>query len=115
MESSDQKVWVKYGTGHAVKVSVSPECDVSDLIEAIKGKLSPDLDEFSLGRISLHGPEEGRKEGGEHKDSDFEPDVLVSNILETKVGTCARNPILIRTTAQGIYFFIHHIFLHLII
>ena len=115
MESSDQKVWVKYGTGHAVKVSVSPECDVSDLIKVIKGELSDELTGVGLSQIYLHGPELDRQEGGEHKDSDFEPDVLVSNILETKVGTCARNPILIRTTAQGIYFFIHHIFLHLII
>ena len=43
MESSDQKVWVKYGTGRAVEVSVSPECNVNGLIEAIKGKLSRKL------------------------------------------------------------------------
>ena len=112
---ADLNVWLKYGIGRPVEVSVPAGCNVNGLIKVIKGELSPKLDSVSLDEIYLHGPELDRQEGGEHKGSDFEPDVLVSNILETKVGTCARNPILIRTTAQGIYFFIHHIFLHLII
>ena len=109
---ADLNVWVKYGIGRPVEVSVPAGCNVNGLIKVIKREL--ELTE-RLYEIYLHGPELDRQEGGKHKGSDFEPDVLVSNILETKVGTCARNPILIRTTAQGIYFFIHHIFLHLII
>ena len=108
MESTDQKVWVKYGTGRAVEVSVSRECDLNDLIEVIKGKLSPMLDSVPLDEISLHGPEEGRKEGegtgSEGEGTAFEPDVLVSVILQAGVGQTARKPILVRTTArQGIY------------
>ena len=85
MESADQKVWVKHEAGHAVKVSVPSSCDVSDLIKVIKGELSPDLDAFSVGRIELTKPEEERKEGEEYKDEEdtaYEPDVLVSVILQ---------------------------------
>jgi hypothetical protein len=39
MESADQFVWVKYGTGQAVKLSVPSDCDVNGLIEVIKGEL----------------------------------------------------------------------------
>ena len=102
---ADLLVWVKYGTGHAVKVSVPSGCDVNDLIEVIKGKLSPDLDAFSVGRIGLYKPEEERKEGGEYKGEEetaYEPDVQVSAILRGGVGQTSRNPILIRTTQQGI-------------
>ena len=103
MDSTDQKVWVKYGTGQPVKVSVSRECDVSDLKKVIKGEL--ELTE-RLHEISLHGPEEGRKEGegtgSEGEGTAYEPDVLVSVILQAGVGQTARKPILIRTTAQGI-------------
>jgi hypothetical protein len=110
MESAGQNVWVKYGKGHAVELSVPSTFNVSRLIKVIKGELSPDLDEFSVGRIYLHKPEEERKEGGEHKDSEetaYEPDVLVSVILQGGVGQTSRNPIIIRTTAQqGIYSFI---------
>ena len=94
-------VWVKYGTGHAVKVSVPSTCDVSDLIDAIKGKLAPDLDAFSVGRIELYKPEEERKEEGGGEETAYEPYVAVSDILRDSVGI-PRNPILIRTTQQGI-------------
>jgi len=98
-------VWVKYGIGHAVKVSVPSTSDVSDLIKVIKGEL--ELTE-RLFEIYLHKPEEERKEGGEHKDGEeetaYEPDVLVSVILQGGVGQTSRKAILIRTTAQqGIY------------
>ena len=104
---ADLNVWVKYGIGRPVEVSVSPECDVSDLIKVIKGELSPKLDSVSLDEIYLHGPEEGRKEGegtGSEGETAYEPDVLVASILQAGVGQTARKPILIRTTArQGIY------------
>jgi hypothetical protein len=104
MESSDQKVWVKYGTGRAVKVSVSRECDVNGLIEAIKGKLSVTLQDYDVSQIYLHGPEEGRKEGGEGTGSEgetaYRPSRLVASILTEGVGFDDENPILIRTTAQ---------------
>ena len=104
MESTDQKVWVKYGAGRPVEVSVSPECNVNDLIEVIKGKLSRKLTDVDPDEISLHGPEEGRKEGegtgSEGEGTAYEPDVLVSAILRGGVGQTARNPILIKTTAQ---------------
>jgi hypothetical protein len=105
MESTNLVVWVKYGTGHAVKVSVPPCRDVSDLIEVIKDKLSPDLDAFSVGRIELYKPEEERKEGGEHKGGEetaYRPSKLVSDILTERVGVDDENPIFIRTTQQGI-------------
>jgi hypothetical protein len=106
MEPANQFVWVKYGAGHAVEVSVSSDCNVSRLIKVIKGELSDELMGIGLSQIELYKPEEDRKEGGEHKggeETPYEPDVLVSAILRGGVEQTARNPILIRTTQQGIY------------
>ena len=108
MDSPNQVVWVKYGTGHAVKVKVPSDCDVSDLIEVIKGKLSVVLKDYDVSQIELHKPEEDRKErGGEGKGGETEtayrPGKLVSLILDERVGVDDENPILIRTTQQGIY------------
>jgi hypothetical protein len=64
--NDDLNVWVKYGTGHAVEVSVPPHTVVNDLIEAIKGKLSV-LRDCYVSQIYLHGEAE-RKEGEGHKD-----------------------------------------------
>jgi hypothetical protein len=105
MESTNQKVWVKYGTGQAVKVSVPSGDDVSDLKKLIKGEL--ELTE-RLFEIELYKPEEERKEGGgEGKDGETEtvyrPGKLVSLILAEWVGVDDENPIFIRTTQQGIY------------
>ena len=36
--SANLVVWVKYGSGEAVKVKVSSDCDVNDLKEVIKEK-----------------------------------------------------------------------------
>jgi hypothetical protein len=101
MESANQKVWVKYGTGQAVKVSVPSGDDVSDLIKAIKGEL--ELTE-RLFEIELCKPVEERKEGGEHKDGEetYRPGRQVSTILDEGVGVDDENPIFIRTTQQGI-------------
>jgi hypothetical protein len=100
MESADQKVWVKYGKGQPVKVSVPSDGDVSDLIEVIKGKL--ELTE-RLFEIFLHGPKQDRKEGGEHKDgeeeTDYDPGLSVSTVLGQGVGVDSKHPMLIRTTA----------------
>jgi hypothetical protein len=103
MESANLVVWVKYGTGRSVKVSVPPGYDVSDLIKVIKGELSPKLDAIAVDEIELCKPKEERKEGGEHKggEESYPPNVLVSAILGGLVGTF-ENPILIRTTQQGI-------------
>jgi hypothetical protein len=103
MESPNQKVWVKYGTGRSVKVSVPSGFDVSDLIKVIKGELSPKLDAIAVDEIELCKPVEERKEGGEHKggEASYPANVLVSVILGGFVGTF-ENPILIRTTQQGI-------------
>ena len=107
MESAYQFVWVKYGTGRSVEVSVPSDCNVSRLIDAIKGELSVVLKDYDVSQIELHKPEEDRKEGGgegmDGEEAVYEPDVLVSVILRGGVGQTARNPILIRTTQQGIY------------
>jgi hypothetical protein len=100
MDSPNLVVWVKYGTGHAVKVSVPSGYDVSDLIKAIKTEL--ELTE-RLFEIELCKPE--RKEGGEHKDGEetaYRPGRRVSTILDEGVGVDDENPIFIRTTQQGI-------------
>jgi hypothetical protein len=39
MESANLVVWVKYGTGRSVEVSVPSDCNVSRLIKVIKGEL----------------------------------------------------------------------------
>jgi hypothetical protein len=103
MDSPNQKVWVKYGTGQAVKVNVPSGDDVSDLKNFIKGELSVVLKDYDVSQIELCKPEEERKEGGEHKggEESYPPNVLVSAILGGFVGTF-ENPILIRTTQQGI-------------
>jgi hypothetical protein len=105
MESANQKVWVKYGTGRSVKVSVPSGYDVSDLIKVIKTELSIELRDYGVSQIDLCKPEEERKEGGEHKDGEetaYRPGKLVSDILDEDVGVDDENPILIRTTQQGI-------------
>ena len=48
VQSVDLFVWVRYGNGRAVKVSVPSTCDVSDLIDAIKGKLSVVLRDYDV-------------------------------------------------------------------
>jgi hypothetical protein len=93
-------VWVKYGAGQAVKVSVPSGYDVSDLKKAIKGELSVVLKDYDVSQIELCKPEEEHKEGGEYKDGEetsYEP---VSDIVD--VGKFSKKPILIRTTQQGI-------------
>jgi hypothetical protein len=111
MESTNLVVWVKYGAGQAVKVSVPSGDDVSDLIKVIKGELSDELMGIGLSLIELCKPEEERKEGGEHKggEESYPPNVLVSAILGGFVGTF-ENPILIRTTQQGIYYSSSYVF-----
>jgi hypothetical protein len=103
MESTNLVVWVKYGTGRSVEVSVPSDCNVNGLIKVIKGELSDELMGIGLSLIELYKPEEERKEGGEHKEGDasYSANVLVSAILGGFVGTF-ENPILIRTTQQGI-------------
>ena len=82
VQSADLFVWVKYVTGHAVKVSVPSTCDVSDLIVAIKGELPRKLGDIDADEIYLYKPEEERKEegGGEGKDggeeATYEPYLL---------------------------------------
>jgi hypothetical protein len=103
MDSPNQKVWVRYGMGHAVKVSVPSGYDVSDLIKLIKGELSIELRDYGVSQIELCKPVEDCKEGAEHKEGEasYPANVLVSAILGGFVGTF-ENPILIRTTQQGI-------------
>ena len=86
-----------YVTGHAVKVSVPSTCNVSRLIKVIKTEL--ELTE-RLFEIYLHKPEEERKEGEE--ETAYRPGLAVSAILDEGVGVGDGNPILIRTTQQGI-------------
>jgi hypothetical protein len=61
------------------------------------------LKDYDVSQIELCKPVEDRKEGGEYKDGEasYPPNVLVSAILGGFVGTF-ENPILIRTTQQGI-------------
>lgn len=105
---SDQQVWVRYGSD-SVKLNVYLDCDVNDLVVAIKEALKPDLNDFSLGRIKLYKKKEERKVGGEYKDTEaeeekaYQPDALVSFILGSGVGASAVNPFIVRTTA-GDYF-----------
>jgi hypothetical protein len=103
MESTNQLVWVKYGTGRSVEVSVPKGCNVNGLIKLIKGELSVVLKDYDVSQIELCKPEEERKEGGEQKggEASYPANVLVSVILGGFVGTF-ENPILIRTTQQGI-------------
>ena len=105
------KVWVKYGKGQPVEVSVPPECNVNDLKKAIKRELSDELTGIGLSQIFLHGPKQDRKEGGEHKDgeeeTDYDPGLSVSAVLGQGVGVDSKHPMLIRTTAPpGIHNFI---------
>jgi hypothetical protein len=105
MESANLVVWVKYGTGRSVKVSVPSGDDVSDLKKLIKGELSIELRDYGVSQIELCKPVEERKEGGEHKGGEetaYRPGRRVSTILDEGVGVDDENPILIRTTQQGI-------------
>ncbi|CAG8543373.1 5270_t:CDS:2 [Diversispora eburnea] len=54
--SSPSKIWIKYGDSQPVKIVF--DGDVNDLIEAIKEKLSPDLDDVPLDRITLRRHDE---------------------------------------------------------
>jgi hypothetical protein len=106
MDSLNQFVWVRYGTGRSVEVSVPSGDDVSDLIDAIKGKLSIELRDYGVSQIELCKPVEDFKEGGEHKGGEETETAYrfvrrVSTILDEGVGVDDENPILIRTTQQG--------------
>ncbi len=90
--SANLVVWVKYGSGEAVKVKVSSDCDVNDLKEAIKEKLFMALKDYDASQIIL---EEDVKEGA--KVVVYAPDAPVSDIVG---GNSASNPILIRTTGN---------------
>ena len=90
--SANLVVWVKYGSGEAVKVKVSSDCDVNDLKEAIKEKLCDELNGIGLSQIIL---EEDVKEGAE--EVVYAPDTPVSDIVG---GNSASNPIFIRTTGN---------------
>jgi hypothetical protein len=86
---------------------------VSDLIKAIKGELSVVLKDYDVSQIELCKPEEELKEGGEHKDGEetaYRPSKRVSDILAEGVGVDDENPILIRTTQQGIYYSSSYVF-----
>jgi len=110
---SELKVWVRYGKGRPVEVNVPSECNVNDLIEAIKKELSDELKDYDVSQIYLHGPKQDRKEGGEHKDgeeeTDYRPGRRVSDVLLNEgVGTSDETTILIRTTVSpGIYAYIY--------
>ena len=104
MDPAKEVVWVKYGTGRSVGVNVPSDCNVNDLIDAIKGKLAPKLDAIAVDDIDLCKPERDHEEGGEHKEGGataYRPSKLVSAILAESVVSDV-NPILIRTTQQGI-------------
>lgn len=77
MDSATQTVWVTYGKGRAVKMSVSSDCDVNDLIKIIKLQLSPKLDAIAVDEITLHSAE------GE---ASYPANVSVSTILDGVVG-----------------------------
>jgi hypothetical protein len=86
-------------------VSVPSDRNVNGLIDAIKGKLSRKLGDIDVDEIELCKPEDEHKEGGEHKNGEetaYRPGKLVSDILAERVGVDDENPILIRTTQQGI-------------
>ena len=99
--NTDLSVWVSYGKDFRVKVS--RDCDVNDLIEAIKTKLNIVLKDYDVIQIELWKKKEQRKEGGEYKNGEeeeaYRPDALVSAILGTGVGASASNPFIVRTTA----------------
>ena len=95
-------VWVKYGIGRPVEVSVPAGCNVNSLIKVIKREL--ELTE-RLYEIYLHGPELDRQEGegtGSEGETAYRPSRLVASILTEGVGFDDENPILIRTTPKGI-------------
>jgi hypothetical protein len=98
-------VWVKYGTGRSVEVSVPSDCNVNGLIKLIKGELFVVLKDYDVSQIELCKPVDEHKEGGEHKGGEetaYRPGKLVSDILAEGVEVDDENPILIRTTQQGI-------------
>ena len=62
--SSPRRIWFKYGDGQPVSLVFDGD-DVDDLKKAIKKRLSPDLDDVGLSRITLrkHGEEEDLRPG----------------------------------------------------
>ena len=90
--SANLVVWVKYGSGRATKVKVSSDCDVNDLIKAIKLELFMALKDYDVTQIDLV---EDVKEGAE--EVVYRSGEQVSAIVS---GNSASNPILIRTTGN---------------
>ena len=76
------KLWVKFGTNNAVKVSTEGCQDVYDFLKACKKELSPDLDSVPPSRLSL-----STSVGS----PSLEPDYPISQITENS----ARSPLLI--------------------
>ena len=85
-------VWVKYGSGQAVQVSVPSDCDVNDLKEAIKLELFMALKDYDASQIDLV---EDVKEGAE--EVVYRSGEQVSAIVS---GKSDLNPIHIRTTGN---------------
>ena len=97
--SANLVVWVKYGSGGATKVKVSSDCDVNDLIKAIKLELFMALKDYDVTQIDLV---EDVKEGA--KVVVYAPDAPVSDIVG---GNSASNPILIETTGNKVISFLY--------
>ena len=76
------KLWVKFGTNNAVKVSTEGCQDVDDFLEACKKKFSPHFDSVATSRLSL-----STSVGS----PSLEPDYPISQITENS----ARSPLLI--------------------
>ena len=95
MSSDTQIVWVKYEMPEAVKILVPVDCDVNDLIKAIRAELTPDLDTFSVSRIQLRMKKvEGKR--ADREEPVYKRSTLVSEICSGGVGT-EDNPIQIVT------------------
>ena len=103
--NTDMPVWVS--CGKKFKVIVSRNCDVNDLIEAIKTKLNIALKDYDVSQIELWGKKKERKKGEEYKGGEeeelYDPDALVSSvILDSGVGLTAANPFIVRTTTGAL-------------
>ena len=59
--------WVKYGSGNAVRVSTDDCEDIDELIEDVKVKLSPELNNIPNRRIYIYTADHARNEALKHK------------------------------------------------
>ncbi|KAI3655440.1 hypothetical protein MP638_003363, partial [Amoeboaphelidium occidentale] len=85
-------LWVKYGNAQPVEVSTAGCNNVSKLIKAVKEEMKPDLDSFSLSRITLHTSEDAAA---------LEPDHEVVKLASGPAGLSAKTPLIVKTIPAG--------------